>query len=131
MHVQQHHTANGYAPETSQTEYLQRRLSAAEANAEGARTELLRACQEAEAAAADVARCRTLEQRLQVSLAVTSNHPWTALGAGHAHADGGCKCASKQRQLTLMWMCCKARRYALVGGPHQEKQTPRQLRALP
>ena len=68
LHARQHPNANGHDPEASQLQYLQRRLSAAEADAEGARVELLRACQQAEAAAADVARCRALEQRLQVNL---------------------------------------------------------------
>lgn len=66
LHARQHPSANGHASEASQLQHLQRRLSAAEADAEGARMELLRACERAEAAAADVARCRALEQRLQV-----------------------------------------------------------------
>ena len=45
---------------------MQRRLATAEANTEGARAEALRACQQAEAAAADVARCKALDTRLQV-----------------------------------------------------------------
>ena len=67
-HAQHHPATNGHASEASQLQYLQRRITAAEADAEGARMELLRACQQAEAAAADVARCKTLEQRLQVTL---------------------------------------------------------------
>ena len=63
----QHLSVNGHAAESAQLQHLQRRLSAAEADAEGARMELLRACQQAEAAAADVARCGSLEQSLQVS----------------------------------------------------------------
>ena len=64
----QHLSVNGHAAESAQLHHLQRRLAAAEADAEGARMELLRACQQAEAAAADVARCRSLEQSLQVSM---------------------------------------------------------------
>ena len=114
LHPQQHHTANGHASEASQLEFLQRRLSAAEANAEGARTELLRACQEAEAAAADVARCRTLEQRLQVSV-VTSNHPWPALAANSGRAGGSCGRASKLIQLPLLEACCNGHGAALAA----------------
>ena len=67
-HARQHPAANGHASEASQLQYLQRRITAAEADAEGARMELLRACQQAERSAADVARCKGLEQRLQVRL---------------------------------------------------------------
>ena len=38
--------------------------------------ELLRACQQLEAAAADVTRCKGLEQRLQVKLGTIPVHLW-------------------------------------------------------
>lgn len=46
--------------------FLEKRVAAAEAAADGAREELLRACERAEAATAAVARCSTLEQELKV-----------------------------------------------------------------
>ena len=67
-HAQRKHISNGPVVEATQLQHMQRRLAAAEADAEGARMELLRACQRAEAAAADVARCRALDTRLQVLL---------------------------------------------------------------
>ena len=72
-HARQHPAANGHASEALQLQYLQRRITAAEADAEGARMELLRACQQAEAAAADIARCKAMEQRLQVSLTIQAS----------------------------------------------------------
>ena len=62
--------------EASQLQHLQRHLSAAEREAEGARAELLRACQQLEAAAADAGRCKGLEHSLQVCIAA-SQHPIT------------------------------------------------------
>ena len=67
-HAQGKHISNGPIVEATQLQHMQRRLAAAEADAEGARAEALRACQRAEAAAADVARCKALGTRLQVLL---------------------------------------------------------------
>ena len=64
--AQQKRISNGPGLEATQLQHMQRRIAAAEADAEGARAELLRACQQAEAAAADVARCNALDVRLQV-----------------------------------------------------------------
>ena len=65
-HAQRNHSSNGPIVEAAQLQHMQRRLAAAEADAEGARAELLRACQQTEAAAMDVARCKALDIRLQV-----------------------------------------------------------------
>ena len=67
-HAQGKHVSNGPVVEATQLQHMQRRLAAAEADTEGARAEALRACQRAEAAAADVARCNALDTRLQVLL---------------------------------------------------------------
>jgi hypothetical protein len=65
-HLQQKPSTNGPIAEASQLQHLQRDLSAAEREALGARAELLRACQQLEAAAADAGRCKGLEHSLQV-----------------------------------------------------------------
>jgi hypothetical protein len=59
---------SGAVAEASQLQNMHRRLSAAEREAEGARAELLRACQQLQAAAADTGRCRGLEHSLQVHI---------------------------------------------------------------
>ncbi len=53
--------------------FLEKRVAAAEAAADGAREELLRACERAEAAAAAVAQCDQLERELKVLKPVRNN----------------------------------------------------------